>query len=282
MNVTVDPVPAVLESEATGEIKVVFDDIKALTGVGVVNLVWRRLAFTKGALPAVWTMLRPLYTTGLLNFEARRFRANLELPKISKITEPELIAAGVDTLGRRTIKDILRSYNRTNSLNLISLQGALSRLKSEVVCHETKIEQVTEQPLPPLPPLPSMTVLDPQIKTLVESLNSMCEEDDQIVASMYRHLAYWPGYLALIKVLLQPAVDTGEIKFLIDKVRHNSALQAAHIASHLEPIDTGLDQSVLEDIRAVLTLFTRHPLSKMVVICGMLLAATVQSEKPTQ
>ena len=41
-----DPVPAVIESEATGEIKEIFDDIKNVTGVDVVNLVWRRLAIT--------------------------------------------------------------------------------------------------------------------------------------------------------------------------------------------------------------------------------------------
>ena len=61
-----DPVPAVIESEATGEIKEIFDDIKNVTGVDVVNLVWRRLAITKDALCSVWDVLRPvclLYTS---------------------------------------------------------------------------------------------------------------------------------------------------------------------------------------------------------------------------
>ena len=42
-----DPIPAVVESDATGDIKNIFDDIKNVTGVDVVNLVWRRLATTK-------------------------------------------------------------------------------------------------------------------------------------------------------------------------------------------------------------------------------------------
>ena len=46
-----DPIPAVIESDATGDIKNIFDDIKNVTGVDVVNLVWRRLAKTQNALP---------------------------------------------------------------------------------------------------------------------------------------------------------------------------------------------------------------------------------------
>ena len=44
-----DPIPAVIESDATGDIKNIFDDIKNVTGVDVVNLVWRRLATTQNA-----------------------------------------------------------------------------------------------------------------------------------------------------------------------------------------------------------------------------------------
>ena len=42
-----DPIPAVVESDATGDIKNIFDDIKNVTGVNVVNLVWRHLATTQ-------------------------------------------------------------------------------------------------------------------------------------------------------------------------------------------------------------------------------------------
>ena len=44
-----DPVPAVIESEATGEIKEIFDDIKNVTGVDVVNLV--SVSYTHLTLP---------------------------------------------------------------------------------------------------------------------------------------------------------------------------------------------------------------------------------------
>jgi len=41
-----DPVPAIAEADATGEVREIYQDIRGVTGVGVVNLIWRRLATT--------------------------------------------------------------------------------------------------------------------------------------------------------------------------------------------------------------------------------------------
>jgi hypothetical protein len=224
-------------------------------------------------------MLRPLYTTGLLNAEARHFRENVILPKLPKLSQPVLLAAGIDTLGQKTITTILESYNRTNLINLISLRAGLARLNSVAEYNEIKVEKVEEVPLDPLPPLPAMAVLDSHIRILIENLNSICEEDGTIIASMYRHLAYWPGYLSLIKTLLDPVVENGRVQSIINTVRDDTSSQGIRVAPHLKPIDPTLNEVVLADIRTVLTLFTEHPLSKMVVICGMLLEATTRREE---
>ena len=71
-----DPIPAVVESDATGDIKNIFDDIKNVTGVDVVNLVWRRLATTQNALPYLWGVLRPLYESGFINHQAVEFQTS--------------------------------------------------------------------------------------------------------------------------------------------------------------------------------------------------------------
>jgi hypothetical protein len=39
-----DPVPAITETAATGEIAEIFADIRGVLGVEVVNLIWRHLA----------------------------------------------------------------------------------------------------------------------------------------------------------------------------------------------------------------------------------------------
>ena len=50
LNVAADPVPSIREADATGDIAVLYDDIRATLGVPVVNLIWRHLAVLPGGL----------------------------------------------------------------------------------------------------------------------------------------------------------------------------------------------------------------------------------------
>ena len=269
-----DPVPAVLESEAEGEILEIFLDIKDTTGADVVNLIWRHLAVTPGALQAVWEMLRPVYKSGLVLVEAQRFRDTLSLPKIQPMSEQALRACGVDNLGHVNITNILKSYNKTNSINLIGLSSALACIASDSQPWEATIGQPSYERLAPLPPLPPMSDLDQHVQELVQYLNNICEEDGRIIASMYRHLAYWPGYLGLIYTLLSPYEHDTHIKLTIASVRSEAYSIGASIAHELKPFDPSLDSQTVNIIKKVLNLFVEHPLSKMAVLCGGLLLAT--------
>ena len=269
-----DPIPAVVESEATGDIKNIFDDIKNVTGVDVVNLVWRRLAKTENALPHLWGVLRPLYESGFINNQAVEFQNELVFPKLPKFKDEILFASGIDNLAKITINNILASYNRTNTVNLIALQAALITLTGaeEFVLEPTNKKEASDNLLP-MPRLPAISDLNPTIISLVQELNSLGEEDGTIIASMYRHLAYWPNYLALVKIALEPMASSGELKRAIDKSREKSAKKALSLSKFLAPFPPSISSSCFHEIKSVLELFTRHPLSKMVVICGMLMEA---------
>ena len=269
-----DPIPAVVESDATGDIKNIFDDIKNVTGVDVVNLVWRRLALTQNALPYLWDVLRPVYESGFISNQAEEFQNQLVIPKLPKFKDEILFASGIDNLGKMTINNILASYNRTNAANLIALQAALINLNGgENVALEPIQKKLARDILLPMPRLPAISDLNPNIISLVEELNSFGEEDGTIIASMYRHLAYWPNYLALIKIALEPIASSGELKRAIEKSREQSAKKAISLSKFLEPFPESASSSCFKEIKNVLELFTRHPLSKMVVICGMLIEA---------
>lgn len=277
MLLNADPVPAVLESEAEGEILEIFLDIKGTTGADVVNLIWRHLAITPGALQAVWKMLKPVYKSGLVLTEAKRFRETLSLPQIQPISQHALTACGVDNLGHINISNILKSYNQTNSINLIGLSSALASMENgspqwKETIREPSYELVA--PLAPLPPLPAMSDLDKPIQELVHYLNNICEEDGRIIASMYRHLAYWPGYLGLIHTLLSPYENDTHIKSIIASVRSEAYSIGAGMAQELVPFDPSLDSQLVNVIKGILNLFVEHPLSKMAVLCGALSAAT--------
>src|SRR5260370_16469466 len=77
-----DPVPAITEAAATGEIAAIFADIRLVLGVDVVNLIWRHLATIPGALPWSWQTLRPLYADGTIAEEAAALHGDLALPRL--------------------------------------------------------------------------------------------------------------------------------------------------------------------------------------------------------
>src|ERR1700748_2962675 len=113
-----DPIPAVTEAAAAGEIAEIFADIRRVLGVEVVNLIWRHLATLPGALPWAWETLRPLYADGTLVAEARLLHEQLTLPRLWPFP-PELLAAAELANGDiASIRDILAAYDRTNAMAL--------------------------------------------------------------------------------------------------------------------------------------------------------------------
>ena len=88
MNIS-DPVPAITEAGATGEIAAIFADIRLVLGVDVVNLIWRHLATIPGALPWAWGTLPPLYADGSIAAEAAALHGDLDLPRLpSRMRNP--------------------------------------------------------------------------------------------------------------------------------------------------------------------------------------------------
>ena len=269
-----DPVPALAEADATGDIKAIYQDIRAITGVGVVNLVWRRLAMTEGALPFAWAAVRPGYASGRIAAEGRAFRRQIKPPLLPLLPKSALAAAGVDALGLRSVRAILDSYDRTNAMNLVGLTALLVRLDGAGGPAGAAPAPVAEAPLPPIPPLQALDALDPGVRDLVDMLNAFGEEDGRVIASMYRHLAYWPGYLALAWALLAPLAADGTLAQALVAARKLGRAQAAGVADALDLDASSVDPAVIDDVRAVLTLFTEHPIAKMATICRALASAT--------
>ncbi|HPU53194.1 MAG TPA: hypothetical protein PK359_16670, partial [Burkholderiaceae bacterium] len=72
-----DPVDAISEADARGDVAELYADIRATLGVPVVNLVWRNLATIDGALPWAWSAVRPAYVSGAVDHHAGRLKAGI-------------------------------------------------------------------------------------------------------------------------------------------------------------------------------------------------------------
>jgi hypothetical protein len=267
----IESVPSVLESAASGEIAEIYSDIRTTLGTSVVNLVWRNLATIPGALPWTWSTVRPLYL-GPAAVHAEAVRRTLSLPKLPRLSADTLTAAGIDRNALRDIRTILDSYHHTNALALVVLSALLEHYDPSATepvqgCDAAPLSVQTE-----LPSLPPMATLSAEVRRLITELNEFGEDGAPfLIASMYRHLAYWPPYLAIVRTMLAPLHADGS---LIALTRAGCALGRAHgkvLSRQLEP---PRPPPSMQQLLASCRLFVEHPIGRMTGICALIRDAT--------
>ena len=277
-----DPVPAIAEAEATGETAAIYADIRRVYGVGVVNLVWRHLATLPGALPWTWETVRPLYVDGTIRREAAALRASRRLPEVVAPPPEVFAAAGLgpgDLLG---ICDVLDAYERTNPMALVALSVAQQRLGDAAAAgggdenEAVSGAPAASEPEIQLPPLLRLDELAPSTARLVLRLNRIgAAGQDPVLASMYRNLAHWPGYLALAWALLAPLDASGALAAAIEDALGQARARAALIAARAPLPRAVLAPALRPAVSRAIERFTGDAIARMVVVCGVLRRAGV-------
>jgi hypothetical protein len=273
--VTSDPVDAVVEAEATGETAAIFADIRETLGVDVVNLVWRHLAIFPGALVLVWQAAKPLYRGPAIE-AATALRSQLARPRLPMFSADTLMAAGIDREALASIGTILDSYHHTNALALVVLSAFLARADQSSLPAETPAQvgaapiQASRGTLPRLTPLAELP--EPVVR-LVAELNRFGEDTDfTMVASMYRHLSHWLPCLTLLRTLLVPLHESGQLLALVQATRVQGSRAGETLAPLLPPIGGG-PVARAAATRAVRR-FVDHPIARMTALCALMRDAT--------
>lgn len=268
-----ESVPSVLESGATGEIAEIYSDIRKTLGTSVVNLIWRNLATMPGALEWTWSTVRPLYL-GPAARHAEAVRRTLRLPKVPRLSADVLSAAGIERNALELIRTILDSYQHTNASALVVLSALLERYEPSVTeavypSETSRLSVQTE-----LPALPAMATLPAEVQRLVGELNEFGEDGaPYLIASMYRHLAYWPPYLAIIRTMLAPLQADGSLIALTHSAR---ALGRAHGKVLSRQLELARAPSTLQVALASCRMFVEHPIARMTGICATIHDATAE------
>ncbi len=265
-----DPVPAITEAEATGETAAIYTDIRATTGVPVVNLIWRHLATMPGALPWTWEALRPLYAAGIVPKAAALLRANLDLPAMQPWPVSVLECAGLSSADQEGISRILRSYNRSNAMNLVALAALQAYSRGEAddtPLAETRPGGGIEGQLPALLTFDQMA---PATADVVYRLNAIGDEEHRVIASMYRHLAHWPAFLALVWQRLAPLAADGQADAIISINLEKARGIARQLAAQIPPPAKTPSAETVRQANAALDLFIQYAIGRMVPLCGLL------------
>lgn len=191
-------------AHAPARIRALYDDIRKTLQTDVVNLIFRRLATLDGCLAQVWERLRPLYENGMLDeLGDDLLRSVQPLPRVP-LPAAAMRAVGLDGEKRGQIHAVVTAYNRNNARNLIGFKALLSANGPDRGAVAGTAPRATTETVP-LPELLPLEDLPCSTRELLTALNSLGNEDSpDVIAGLYRHLAHWPGALALTAGILTP------------------------------------------------------------------------------
>jgi hypothetical protein len=266
-----DSVASILEADARGETAEIFAEIRKVLGTSVVNLIWRNLATLPDALRWTWSTVRPLYL-GAAAPHAEAVRRTLSLPALPPLSVDTLSAAGLDRAALAAIGATLDSYHHTNALALVVLSALLERYDPSPGEAARPSATVSAAGATELAALPLLSELTPDVQRLIAELNGFGEDTASfLIASMYRHLAYWPPYLAIVRTLLAPLQADARLHALTNEARMLGRAHGRALVNRLAPDDP---PASLEQALASCRLFVEHPIARMTGICALARRAT--------
>lgn len=200
------------ESRATGEVRRIYAEIRRLSGVPMVALIYRHLATIPGALEWSWRLIEPAMRAGVLQRKAWQLAQDAVIPHQPAIPAAALRAAGITPDDERQIAAVLDAYNRANPVNIMAVRCLSLHLAGKSSCAADAAPWPEWQPPPALPALPAMidpAAMPPTVRQLAQLLTDRGAQaaPSPLWPSLYRHLAHWPAFLGYAAVIIPPAFD---------------------------------------------------------------------------
>ena len=184
-----DPVTAVSEDQATGKIAEIFLDIKKTMQIPLITSIWRGLAGMNNSLEDVWILTKPIYLSGTPELALNHMLNSISFPIPTKFNSEIFNAEDL-----KHIKDIIKVYTKSNGMNLMALSAFIkSEYKPRVVISNIT-PKIVQASFPRLLNKEEISNKNWEIVKKVNSLGGIKNKDNH-VATLWRHLSYWPNFL---------------------------------------------------------------------------------------
>ena len=230
-----DPVKVTDEATATGRTAEIFQDIRVTMRIPIVTSIWRALASWDDCLERTWVAVKPIYETGLPDLMMPDFLGQVALQVPGSDDKSHALADRISEADLSEISRIVNAYNRSNTLNLLALAAYItpaSEGRPLILDNKSRDYQIPKK----LKPLLSRAEIDNQTWGYVCEANSLgaSTTDDTLshqahVATLWRHLAYWPRFLSVIYGTFLPQQKSG----IIDAASLKSTLLAVNIGAKI-------------------------------------------------
>jgi len=197
-----DPVSVTDEATASGRTAEIFEDIRATMCIPILTSIWRALASWDDCLERTWSNVKPIYVSRLPELILPEFLSQIALSTPKFKIEERVSTANLSRTDLLDIQQIVNAYNRSNTLNLLALAAYITPASEGApLVLDASFQKQTSIPLKPL--LPRLEITDQnwrhvcEANTLGTGVTSNVSSS-QHVATLWRHLAYWPSFLSLI------------------------------------------------------------------------------------
>jgi len=158
-----------------------------------------------------------------------------------------LADAGMDAAELRAALGIIDDYTRSNSLNVTALSGLVL---SPVGPSPADSIPATAPVLPNPPELLEKSEIAPDVWMRLERVNRLgAGVNSRSVATLWRHLAHYPGLLRLINHAFAPLQSDGTIDRTIQGVFERSQAEGARLA-HLRGDISAIPDPAIEMVAA--------------------------------
>jgi hypothetical protein len=227
-----DPVTAISEAGAIGLVAEIFADIRSVMRIPLITSIWRTLADIEGGLEAAWAVTRPIYETGQPDAALQNLKAQKPFPSLAPLAPGQLESVGVSNDDLPVVRGIVGAYSRSNGMNLIALTALVTDPKGEPATY----------PIPPppdrwpeLPALLAQSEINAETWGILQQIKHLgATGHDSALATLWRHLAHWPGLLSLIITSYDSSQRDGTLLEARQHVMDLARLEAEAIA-HLKP-----------------------------------------------
>ncbi len=245
------------EDQATGQIAVIYDEIRRFSGVPYVSSLQRYLATMPGVLEWAWAAIRPAMISGVVPEMGWRLADSVKLAPLPAVTAVTRAAWKLDMGGFATIASIAENFVRVSPVNLMT--GACLRLLLTEPAPSGPGIEAAWTPPPMLPPMPGN--VDPQALSSEHRavLMRFATEVDgaPFIPALYRQLARFPAYLAWLADALVPRLTAPETNTARAAFRVAARDAAPAIVARLRGVPPGPAPDA-ETIRRVLATIDRY------------------------
>ena len=230
--------PELLETQATGRIAEIYEEIRRFTGVPYVSSLQRYLATLPGVLEWAWDALRPAMVSGAIPETGWRLARDI---RILARPVPEAVLQGW-TIGpdaRAAIRNIAANFVRVSPVNLV--MGACLRQVLTGAPPSGPGFAAGWTPPDMLPPMPGNR--DPAalpeseravLMRFVTELNGA-----PFIPALYRQIAHWPPVLAWLADELEPRFTAPETAANRRAFQDGARREAVDIVAHLLGLPAG-------------------------------------------